>query len=320
MQLIHGDCLEKMKDIPDKSIDMILCDLPYGATNNTWDSTIQTTTLFTIYNRIIKYNKPIILFGQNPYTSELIYLNKNMYSHSYVWIKNNSTGYQRVSSQPLRVYEDIIVFYPNKDINSRFTDDLFLPVKKYIIDMFNRTGMTLKEFNKLCGFEASGYLRKSSSWANVVPTGDKLQKLIEVLHIDNDYYRQLLPVCEKTYNLHTTNECDKITKRSGSGSNWQRMRSDIYKQTKTNYPVNILFFKKDTHSVHPTQKPVALLEYLIKTYTLEGETVLDNTMGSGSTGVACVNTGRNFIGIEKDDKYFEIAKKRIEEHLTTAST
>lgn len=243
MQLIHGDCLEKMKDIPDKSIDMVLCDLPYGTTQNKWDSIIPLDKLWEQYNRIIKDNGAMVFTGQGLFSANLIKSNEQYYRYTLIWEKTKAGGFLNSKRMPLQAHEDILVFYKK------------LPA--YIPQMI----------------EGKPYTKKA------VTNGDG-----------------------KNYG-----KFDRVGTININGG--------------TRYPRSVIKFSNDNHgSLHPTQKPVALLEYLIKTYTLEGETVLDNCMGSGSTGVACINTKRNFIGIEKDEKYFEIAKKRIEDHLTTAST
>jgi len=233
-----------MKDIPDKSIDMILCDLPYGTTACKWDVVIPFEPLWEQYKRIIKDRGAIVLFGSQPFTTVMINSNIRLFHHSWVWAKRFAGNYAQAKTHPQKVHEDIavfgdrVVYYPQK--TQRDT-----PIKK--------------------GKNAGGNI-----YGGVSGLGR------------DDYVGKIYT--------------DK-------------------------YPESILYYSSRSDvRIHPTQKPVALLEYLIKTYTLEGETVLDNCMGSGSTGVACVNTNRNFIGIEKDEKYFEIAKKRIEEHLTTAST
>lgn len=229
IDLRQGDCLEIMKDIPDKSIDMILCDLPYGTTANKWDVMLSLDELWKHYNRIVKDNGAILLFGSQPFTTILNYSNISNYRYEWIWVKNNSTGFQLANKRPLKKHELISVFY-----------------KK-----------------------------------------------------------------QPTYNPQGLIEYKKINKRGSTGENLPEMSSNNYVQQWTNYPTQILEYKYDKQKLHPTQKPVALLEYLIKTYTNEGETVLDNCMGSGSTGIACVNTNRNFIGIELDEKYFNIAKERI---------
>ena len=241
--LIHADCLDAMKYIESKSIDMILCDLPYGTTACKWDVIIPFEPLWEQYKRIIKDRGVIVLFGSEPFSSYLRMSNIKDYKYDWVWDKvNRYTGYSNCKNAPLKRYENLSVFAKQKTI-------------------YNPQMTVGKAYRK---------------------TGDYSAK------------------------IYGTGKIKKTGENRG-----------------TRYPYNILQFNGDDKKngfLHPTQKPVDLLEYLIKTYTNENETVLDNCMGSGSTGVACVNTKRNLIGIEKDDKYFEIAKKRIEEHLTTAST
>ena len=229
----QGDCLEKMKDIPDKSIDMILCDLPYGTTACKWDVVIPFEPLWEQYERVIKDNGAIVLFGSEPFSSYLRMSNIKNYKYDWVWDKKLGTGFLNSKKQPLRRIENIIVFYKKQCC--------YYPIMRKGVKRFK-------------GHKGNHSL-------------DKIYSDYKATNVINDEY----------------------------------------------YPTSILEFSNavKTGKLHPTQKPVSLLEYLIKTYTLEGETVLDNCMGSGSTGVACINTKRNFIGIEKDDKYFEVAKKRI---------
>lgn len=225
-----GDCLELMKDIPDKSIDMILCDLPYGTTKNKWDIVIPLEELWTQYNRIIKDDGAIALFSQMPFTASLVNSNIKMFRYEWIWEKDNGTGFLNANKIPLKIHENIEIFYKKTPVYNPQMRTGFKPYKTF-----------------------SG--RKTTNYGDF----DRVE-----------------------------------TKSSGE-----------------RYPIDIIKFKKDS-GLHPTQKPVALLEYLIKTYTNEGATVLDNCMGSGSTGVACVNTNRNFVGIELDEEYFNIAKERIE--------
>ena len=227
-----GDCLELMKDISDKSIDMILCDLPYGTTRNKWDSIIPLDKLWEQYERIIKDNGVIVLFSQMPFTAELTHSNLKLFKYEWIWEKDNGTGFLNAKKMPLKIHENILIFYKK------------LPI-----------------------------------YNPQMRTGFKPYKCKQGRHSTN-------------YGLY---EQGHITESNGE-----------------RYPIDIIEFKKDS-GLHPTQKPVALLEYLIKTYTNEGETVLDNCMGSGSTGVACKNLNRNFIGIELDENYFNIAKERINE-------
>ena len=244
MQLIHGDCLEKMKDIPDKSIDMILCDLPYGTTACKWDVVIPFEPLWEQYKRVIKYRGAIVLFGSEPFSSYLRMSNIKDYKYDWVWNKKFASNFTLAKKQPLKIHEIISVF--NSGV--------------YFPQMVKR--------------------------ANPIKLGKNISK-------------------SGSANL----SCAK-----------PEYAGKIYDEKN---PESICFISNRSEGqvrLHPTQKPASLLEYLIKTYTLEGETVLDNCMGSGSTGVACINTNRNFIGIEKDDKYFEIAKNRINNHLTNDKT
>lgn len=232
MTLLQGDCLELMKDIPDKSVDLILCDLPYGTTQNKWDTVIPFDKLWAQYNRIIKDNGAILLFSQMPFGANLIMSNPKMFRYEWIWEKDNSTGFLNANKMPLKKHENILVFYKH------------LPT--YNPQKTKGTPYTCKQGHG------------SSSWNYNEERGG-----------------------------HTTvNNGDR-------------------------YPIDIIEFQRDKDGLHPTQKPVALLEYLIKTYTNEGDTVLDNCMGSGSTGVACKHTNREFIGMELDEKYFEIACNRI---------
>ena len=240
IKLLNGDCLEVMKSIPDKSIDMILCDLPYGTTACKWDIIIPFKPLWEQYNRIIKDNSAIVLFGSQPFTSALIMSNLKMFKYEWIWEKDAGSNFTTVKYQPMKEHENILVFGKGKT--------------RYFPIMQERIGS-----------------RKGKE-TTTIDSGRK----------DSVYGTQ-----------------------EGRG---------ILKVGKLRYPRSIQRFNRE-RGLHPTQKPVKLLEYLIKTYTNEGELVLDNCMGSGSTGVACLKTNRKFIGIEQDDKYFEIAYNRINGHI-----
>lgn len=237
IKLLQGDCLELMKNIPDKSIDMILCDLPYGTTRNKWDSVIDLNKLWELYNRIIKDNGAIILFAQTPFDKVLGNSNLDMLKYEWIWEKDNATGFLNAKKMPLKIHENILVFYKKLPLYNPQMRTGFKPYK--------------------CK-QGSG----SDSW---------------------NY--------NKNFGGHITE------------SNGER------------YPIDIIKFNRDKDKLHPTQKPAALLEYLIKTYTNENELVLDNCFGSCSTGVACINTNRNFIGMELNEDFFKIGKQRIDERL-----
>jgi site-specific DNA-methyltransferase (adenine-specific) len=244
IKLYKGDCLEIMKDIPDGSIDMILCDLPYGTTACKWDVVIPFDKLWEQYNRIIKPNGAIVLFGSEPFSSFLRTSNIKMYKYDWIWHKSRPTGFAQAKNQPLRDFENIIVFSKGAAIHA------------------NQTKNRMK-YNP--------------------------QGLSDCLIFKNQTKNGRTDTCFSKRKSHKT----------------------THTQTKTGYPRQVLRFSSESNTLHPTQKPIELLEYLIKTYTNEGELVLDNCMGSGSTGVACINTNRNFVGIELDENYFNIAKDRI---------
>lgn len=233
IKLMLGDCLELMRDIPDGSVDMILCDLPYGTTACKWDSVIPFEPLWEQYRRIAKKNAAIVLTASQPFTTALIASNMRDFRYTWVWQKEQGVNFQLAKKQPLKVHEDICVFSYSK---------------------------------------------------------------------------------QPTYHPQGLVDCDIKKSNSGKGGSLGHLSSeskrDFYQQKKKGYPRSIQYFARN-RGLHPTQKPVALMEYLIRTYTNEGETVLDNCMGSGTTGVACVNTGRKFIGIEMDETYFNIAEARI---------
>lgn len=235
-RIYHGDCLEVMKDIPDGSVDMILCDLPYGTTACKWDAIIPFEPLWEQYERVIKKHGAIVLTASQPFTSALVMSNARIFRYEWVWEKSVATNFLNSKIQPLKKTESVLVFY------------------------------------KQCGCYYPQGLRRETTIRN---------QRVRTVGKDNAYGKQ---------SAHSMSEI-------------------------TNYPTNIIKIPNGNNAnIHPTQKPVALFEYLIRTYTNEGETVLDNCAGSGTTGIACRNTGRNFILIEKDDKYFDVAQRRLEEH------
>lgn len=238
IKLIKGDCLEKMKNIPDNYIDAIITDPPYGTTACKWDSVIPFEPMWEQLHRIIKKNGAIVLFGSEPFSSALRMSNIKMYKYDWIWEKSKGNGFMNVKKMPIKNIENICVFQ----------------------NSINYYPQGLKKVDKII---------KN-------PKGK----------MDNSNHK--------------------------SGQNGGAIKKKEYKREYENYPNQILKFGIEPRPLHNTQKPVLLMEYLIKTYTQENETVLDFTMGSGTTGVACKNLNRKFIGIERDDKYFQIAKERIE--------
>ena len=241
--LLFGDCLERMKEIPDASVDMVLTDPPYGTTACKWDSVIPFEPMWAELKRIIKPNGAIVLFGSEPFSSALRMSNIKQYKYDWVWDKLSATNFVHAKNKPMKQHENISVF----------------------------------------------------SLGTTIHKGQSKNRM--------EYYPQELIQINKKRNK-TINSDISFSKRPS--------HKDEFITTHTNYPKTILSFKRDK-GFHPTQKPVALLEYLIKTYTQEGETVLDFTFGSCSTGVACLNTNRRFIGVEMEEKYFDIGASRMQE-------
>ena len=238
-KVICGDCLIEMLKIPDKSIDMILCDLPYGTTACKWDTIIPLDELWGQYKRIIKDNGAIVLTSSQPFTTDIINSNRNNFKYEWIWDKKMVTGVGQVKIKPMKCHENILVFYKLPPV--------YNPQKRQVKKPFGKLSVT------------------KSKTASI-----------------------------KQY--------DKVSYSVGVG-----------------YPKTIIEFPRPNNlsggGLHPTQKPVALFEYLIKTYTNERDLILDNCAGSGTTAIACRNTNRNYILIEKEKKYIDVINKRIEEHV-----
>ena len=253
--LWKGDCLELMKDIPDGSIDTVLCDLPYGTTQCSWDNIINFELMWKELNRVVKDNSPIVLFGSQPFTSNLIMSNPKMFREELIWLKNKAGSGLQAKQKHIKVHENILLFSKNGEYT-------FNP-QKWLVDK--------KEF-----------LTQRKTFNDRV--------------VGNNIYNEM------------------VGKRNDTGNERNPLsivscRVPFTPQKNRNYSSDVDL------RYHPTQKPTDLLEYLINTYTNENETVLDFTAGSFSTAIACLNTDRNFIGIELDDNYFDIGVNRIKEHI-----
>lgn len=256
VRLLYGDCLKRMSEIKDDSVDLILCDLPYGTTKCKWDTIINIEKLWEHYRRIIK--KPcgvILLFGQQPFTSRLVSSNYEWYKYNLIWKKNKTTQYLLANYRPMKCTEDI------------------------------------------CVFSKGGAAAASNKKGNMTYNPQNL----------------------KAVDIKKKNSKERIGKMLNQshhlGPNNKLISNCEYSQKFTNYPTELIEFDIEYDTIHETQKPVKLIEYLIKTYSNEGDIVLDNTMGSGTTGVGCVKTNRKFIGIEMKDIYYKLSKKRIMEEL-----
>jgi DNA modification methylase len=305
MQLMNGDCLELMKGIPDGSVDLIFTDPPYGTMSGMaasegishgmqgkteWDKALDPSEIYAECNRVLRTNGALILFSQEPYTSKMITeAHGNLpFSYRMVWLKDHFANALIAKKAPVSYFEDILVFFKKYDTLNQH------PLRIYARKIMEHTQRNLKQINEDLGHRRAEHFFYEDSTQFGICTNATYSQIIdfyglqhvewlmsyeEILEIDQQFSRQF----SRQFNL-------------AEGSKFKS---------------NVLQYRKDYDGHHPTQKPVALLDDVIRTYSAENNVVLDFTMGSGSTGVACVNTGRKFIGIEMDEGYFEIAQKRI---------
>lgn len=245
-RIYNTDCLLGMREIPDQSIDAIICDLPYGTTRNAWDSVVPLQPLWREYERIVKDRGAIVLFSQMPFSAILVASNPRLFKYEWIWQKENATGFLNSHFAPLKVHENILVFSKS----------------------------------------AAAFVRDKSNAMN--------------------YHPQMRP--GKAYSA----------KQGAPTTSYDitHMREPVMIHYKAErYPLDVIKFNRDTNRLHPTQKPVDLVRYLIRTYTESGGVILDNCMGSGTTAIAAMRENRHFIGFETDKKYFEIAQQRIAQEL-----
>jgi DNA modification methylase len=313
IQLFNEDCLgdKGLCTISDKSIDMILCDPPFGITANKWDKALDLEKMFKEYDRIIKDNGAIVLFGNQPFTTDVINAYRKNFRYSLVWDKNCGTDFFNCNKKPLKSHEDIIVFYKKSPT--------YNPQKEEGTPYIDKRNGTLLPMSNVGG----EWVRRT-----IVNEGTRFPKsVIKVDYTEADEYEMeehedIIVFYKKqpTYNPQMEEggkpykgkkEGTVAVKCEGFGDwkkNYKVQKQNINEGTR--FPKTVLKFKRETGK-HTTQKPVKLCEWLIKTYTNEGETVLDNTCGSGTTGVACKNTGRKFIGYEMTEQYYKVALERI---------
>lgn len=242
--IYNEDCLEGMKRIPDGSVDMILCDLPYGTTASKWDSIIPLEPLWEQYERVIKPDGAIILTASGQFTHKLIQSNLRLYKYKWIWVKSKKGNFVNAKNRPMTSFEEVIAFSKGNTANGSKVKMKYNPQGLKPIHKVKKNGES--KFGTMSGKRPSHKNETIQRW--------------------------------------------------------------------TNYPCDVLIIDSEGKLIHPTQKPVALFEYLIKTYTNEGETVLDNCMGSGTTAIACLNSGRNYIGFELDEDYYNLAQDRIKNH------
>ena len=297
MKLYKGDCLIKSDKIESGSVDLILTDLPYGNMNtdggrklgiNGWDLAIEPQKVYDIANRILRKNGKMVLFSQEPYTTKLITeaIPNILFGYRATWEKDNFAVALGANKNMVSFTEDILIFNKKYDIENLH------PLRNYAKKIMQFIGLNLKQINTKLGHRKAEHFFYLKSTQFELCKKDSYLDLIRVFSINN---------MEGFLNYA---ELEKVNKRYESTFNlWEGKK----------YKSNILKYKKDYDGHHPTQKPVLLLEDLIKTFSNENDLVVDLTMGSGSTGVACKNTNRNFIGIEQDKNYFNIAEKRIKE-------
>lgn len=263
VHLYQGDCLEKMKNIKDGTVDLILADLPYGTTDRkgkkgsrifAWDSVIPLEQLWAEYRRILKPLGVVVLTADQPFSSQLVMSNPEWFKYEWVWVKDRTTGFFTANHRPMKCTEDILVF--------------------------SAGGAAAASKGHNMAYNPQGLIEKKVKKKNNANRLGKILGNVEFI-----------------------------------GKNNKSLGNSEYEQQWTNYPKEILEFGLDKNTVHPTQKPVALMEYLIRTYSNDKDLVLDNTMGSGTTGIAAINTNRSFIGIERETEYFNIARDRIESKI-----
>ena len=306
IELLKGDCLIESDKIKDGSVDLILTDLPYGTVRDIknvnhgmsgkceWDTVINTDKIMKIANRILRKNGKMILTAQQPFTNELI--NKATanvpFNYSMIWEKDHFANALTAKKAPLNYYEDVLVFSKNHETEA------IHPLRPYFKRLMDFIGLNLKEINSKLGHRRAEHTFYIDSTQYGLCTEKTYLELIEVFGINK--------VIEFK-NFAEIKEIDNQFKEQFAST------FNLWEGSK--YKSNILKYKKDYDGHHPTQKPVLLLEDLIKTFSNEGNLIVDLTMGSGSTGVACKNTGRNFIGIEQDERYFKIAEQRINSTL-----
>jgi DNA modification methylase len=320
----HGDCLDLLPSIPSKSVDMILCDLPYGTTACTWDSIIPLDRLWREYERVIKDNGNIVLTAQGMFGAKLMTFRETWFNHDYVWIKNQHSNFALVGIQPLRIFENVLVFRPPRkdDIDRAFNKEL----RAYFKQVNEFIGLNRSQIEQIIGNKGYHHSYGVTGCQFELCTQKTYEQLIECFKIDQmqGYLNfETLQSMKEELIPFTFNFDDRI-------KSTKQIKNDAFRSTDTlgncakdykghiskeyeNYPRNTLYFDCE-RGQHPTQKPVALFEYLIRTYSNERELVLDNCSGSGTTAIACLNSNRRFICMERDETYYKRSLERIANH------
>ena len=317
-ELYRGDCLDVMKDIPDGSVDMVLTDPPYGTVRGAgldgwgggktdWDVKLDTQAMLKECNRILRPNGALVLFAQDPYTSELITgAHSNLpFSYRYTWLKDHFANALIAKKAPVNYTEDVLVFFKK---HTKHDFEGCHPLRQYAKKVMGHIGKGLKDINSDLGHQKADHFFRVDSTQFGLCTEATYDQLVERYRFDGAPW--FMPFCDMV-GVNATYRAELIEKMTSAAPKVFNLPQD------KKYKSNVLEYCKDYSGHHPTQKPVALLTDLVETYTNEGDTVLDFTMGSGSTGVACGDLGRQFIGIELDRDYYHIARKRIAEAYKT---
>ena len=296
-EIYLGNCLELMAKLPDNSVDMILCDLPYGTTQCKWDTIIPLDKLWVQYNRVCKKNGAIVLTAAQPFTSNLIMSNPKYFKYNWIWEKSKATGYLNAKKMPMRAHEDVCVFYRKPPT--------------YNPQMVQGTPYDKGTAHRPTGvYGAQGLkekTKKRKEIAKMLKGKDKMESL-KLVRLEMDKMKLAWTIIDKTETM-----IEAIIKTI------KPLKTTVKNKSGLRYPRTVQYFKTAESEgkksvIHPTQKPVALFEYLIKTYTNSGDLVLDNCIGSGTTAIACINTGRDYIGMELEEKYYKKCVDRINQH------
>ena len=320
--LFNADCMDILPLIPDKSVQLILADLPYGTTACKWDIVLPLDKLWEQYERIIKDDGAIVLTASQPFTSILLTSNLKWFSHEWIWEKESGSNFLLANKQPMKIHESVLVFQrPINEVKNDFGK--YSDIRYYFQEERKKTNLSYKEINEKCfgsasngGGMASNILTSyKKGWS--FPSKEKYEAL-QKIGICKTPYEELKESylnsfeIERIYNPIKTNGKPYIIKQGGTSDVYGNKENDITTENKGDrFPTSILKFKRDKEKLHPTQKPLELMKYLIKTYSNENDMVLDNTMGVGTTCLAAKELNRKFIGIEKEVKYYELAVGRV---------
>lgn len=323
-QIYQMDCLEGMKLIPDESVDMILSDLPYAMTGLKWDVIIPFDELWHQYKRIIKPSGNIVLTCSQPFTTQLGANNLEWLQYGLVWEKENGTSFVQCHERPMKIHEDILVFY-EKRVDAIRRLNLLAPIYEYLQGEKEKAGLKLAQVKELLGNNMHRHYFSKTTFT--IPSEKDWLKLQTTGYFGHSYdvlkqwKAELTSDVKRTYNPQKV--LDGFMKKPPQVKGGQMMfafgaadtdESETAEISNGKFPTSILKVQRET-GIHPTQKPVALFEWLIKTYSNKGELVFDGCVGSGTTGIAAINTGRDFIGLEKNGMYFKVADERIKAQI-----